>query len=52
LDKNEYFTQGDFDNALTNSKISDKDYAVYLNDAKNYKNRWDYLEFYNVKDAS
>jgi hypothetical protein len=51
LDKNEYFTQKDFDNAPTNSKISDKDYGVYLNDAKNYKNRWDYLEFYNVKDV-
>jgi hypothetical protein len=51
LDKTEYFTQNDLNNALTNSKISDKDYATYLQDSKNYKNRWDYLEFYNVRDV-
>ncbi|KAI5544604.1 DNA/RNA polymerase superfamily [Trichomonas vaginalis G3] len=39
LYKKEPFTQDSFYSALTQETISDSDYQIYLNDAKNFENR-------------
>ena len=51
LSKSEPFSQADFHSELNQSDISDKDYAAYLEDAKNFKSRWDYLLHYNRLDV-
>ena len=51
LDKSEPFKQSDFYSTLTSSGISDEDYKKYLEDCKNFKTRWDYLEYYNKLDT-
>ena len=47
LSKSEPFSKEDFNNMLKNSVMTDKEYEEYLEDAKNFKNRWDYLQYYN-----
>ncbi|KAA6403678.1 MAG: hypothetical protein EZS28_000791 [Streblomastix strix] len=39
-----------FESMLKNKTMSDEDYLIYLNDAKNYATRWDYLQHYNELD--
>ncbi|KAA6366046.1 MAG: hypothetical protein EZS28_038427 [Streblomastix strix] len=51
LSKSEPFTMEDFNSSLKKTKISEKDYQIYLEDAKRFKNRWDYLQFYNEQDT-
>ena len=51
LSKSEPFSQQDFHSELNQSDISDKDYAAYLEDAKNFNSRWDYLLHYNRLDV-
>ncbi|KAA6374210.1 MAG: hypothetical protein EZS28_030263 [Streblomastix strix] len=51
LSKSEPFTMEDFNSSLKKTKISQKDYQIYLEDAKRFKNRWDYLQFYNEQDT-
>ncbi|KAA6387854.1 MAG: hypothetical protein EZS28_016620 [Streblomastix strix] len=50
LSKSEPFTMEDFNSSLKKTKISQKDYQIYLEDAKRFKNRWDYLQYYNEQD--
>ena len=33
------------------SEISDQDYAAYVEDARKYRTRWDYLRHYNILDV-
>ncbi|KAA6378313.1 MAG: hypothetical protein EZS28_026160, partial [Streblomastix strix] len=51
LSKSEPFSMEDFNSSLKKTKISQKDYSIYLDDAKRFKNRWDYLQFYNEQDT-
>ncbi|KAA6360974.1 MAG: hypothetical protein EZS28_043499, partial [Streblomastix strix] len=51
LSKSEPFTMEDFNSSLKKTKISQKDYQIYLEDAKRFKNRWDYLQYYNEQDT-
>ncbi|KAA6398676.1 MAG: hypothetical protein EZS28_005802 [Streblomastix strix] len=51
LSKSEPFTMKDFNSSLKKTKISQKDYQIYLEDAKRFKNRWDYIQFYNEQDT-
>ncbi|KAA6359551.1 MAG: hypothetical protein EZS28_044922, partial [Streblomastix strix] len=51
LSKSEPFTMEDFNSSLKKTKISQKDYQIYLEDAKRFKNKWDYLQFYNEQDT-
>lgn len=51
LSKSEPFTPEDFHSELNQSDISAKDYAIYLEDAKNFESRWDYLKHYNILDV-
>ncbi|KAA6356794.1 MAG: hypothetical protein EZS28_047679, partial [Streblomastix strix] len=51
LSKSEPFSMEDFNSTLKKNKISQKDYSIYLDDAKRFKNRWDYLQFYNEQDT-
>ncbi|KAA6372925.1 MAG: hypothetical protein EZS28_031548 [Streblomastix strix] len=51
LSKSEPFSMEDFNSSLKKTKISQKDYQIYLDDAKRFKNRWDYLQFYNEQDT-
>ena len=51
LSKSEPFTQSDFRSYLNQSTISDSDYAAYLEDARRFKTRWDYLRHYNMLDV-
>ena len=51
LAKSEPFSQNDFYSDLTKTGISNEDYKMYLQDAKQYKTRWEYLEFYNKLDT-
>ncbi len=46
LAKSEPFTQKSFDSQLTNSSISDQDYATYLEDTKNFTTRMEYFKHY------
>ncbi|KAI5498529.1 DNA/RNA polymerase superfamily, partial [Trichomonas vaginalis G3] len=50
LYKEEPFTKDSFYSALTQETISDSDYQIYLNDAKNFKNRLEYFIHYCNKD--
>ncbi len=45
------FKQEDFNSHLNQSKLSDSDYKIYLEDAKNFQNRWEYLQYYNELDT-
>ncbi|KAA6381509.1 MAG: hypothetical protein EZS28_022964 [Streblomastix strix] len=51
LSKSEPFSMEDFNSSLKKTKISQKDYQIYLDDAKRFKNRWDYLQFHNEQDT-
>ena len=51
LSNTEPFSQKDFHDKLTNSDISDKDYKAYLEDTKQFSNRWEYLKHYNIRDT-
>lgn len=51
LNKSEPFTYEDFYSDLNNSNISAEEYNIYLNDYKNFKNRWEYLRHYNILDT-
>ncbi|KAA6372693.1 MAG: hypothetical protein EZS28_031780 [Streblomastix strix] len=51
LSKSEPFTMEDFNSSLKKTKISQQDYQIYLEDAKRFQNRWDYLQFYNEQDT-
>ncbi|KAA6386162.1 MAG: hypothetical protein EZS28_018312 [Streblomastix strix] len=51
LSKSEPFSMEDFNSSLKKTKISQKDYQIYLEDAKRFKNRWDYLQYYNEQDT-
>ncbi|KAA6400250.1 MAG: hypothetical protein EZS28_004229 [Streblomastix strix] len=51
LSKSEPLTMEGFNSSLKKTKISQKDYQIYLEDAKRFKNRWDYLQFYNEQDT-
>ncbi|KAA6364323.1 MAG: hypothetical protein EZS28_040150, partial [Streblomastix strix] len=46
------FSQEDFNNKLRGEQISDDDYKLYLEDSKNFNNRWDYLQYYNELDTT
>jgi hypothetical protein len=54
LDVEEPFTKQDFHSHLKNRDISDTDYENYITDWKNkqFKNRWDYLKYYNINDVA
>ncbi|KAA6352799.1 MAG: hypothetical protein EZS28_051674, partial [Streblomastix strix] len=47
----EPYMMEDFNSSLKNTKISQKDYKIYLQDAKRFKNRWDNLQYYNGQDT-
>lgn len=51
LSKTEPFEQKDFYSYLNQSEMSDKEYMLYLEDAKNFQTRWDYLRHYNELDV-
>ena len=51
LSKSEPFEQADFHSELNQSDISDTDYQAYLEDARNFPTRWDYLLHYNRLDV-
>ena len=52
LSKSEPFSYNDFDSYLNQKNpLSKSDYQIYLEDAKNYKTRWDYLLAYNDNDV-
>ena len=51
LSKSEPFSPEDFHSELNQSEISAKDYMMYLEDAKNFSSRWDYLKHYNILDV-
>ncbi|KAA6361754.1 MAG: hypothetical protein EZS28_042719, partial [Streblomastix strix] len=51
LSKSEPFSMEDFNPSLKKTKISQKDYQIYLEVAKRFKNSWDYLQFYNEQDT-
>ena len=51
MSKSEPFSKEDFNNMLKNSVMTDKEYKEYLEDAKKFKNRWDYLQYYNELDT-
>ncbi|KAA6398881.1 MAG: hypothetical protein EZS28_005590 [Streblomastix strix] len=51
LSKSEPFSMEDFNSSLKKTKISQQDYQIYLEDAKRFKNRWDYLQYYNEQDT-
>ncbi|KAA6376449.1 MAG: hypothetical protein EZS28_028024 [Streblomastix strix] len=40
-----------FNSTLKNTQITQEDYDVYVNDAKQFKNRWEYLQYYNEHDT-
>ncbi|KAA6379989.1 MAG: hypothetical protein EZS28_024485 [Streblomastix strix] len=52
LEKKIPFSQEDFNNKLRGEQISDDDYKLYLEDSKNFNNRWDYLQYYNELDTT
>ena len=45
------FEQKDFFNSLTQEPLSDADYEMYLNDYKQYKNFYEYSQYYNEQDT-
>ncbi|GHU18930.1 hypothetical protein FACS189472_07970 [Alphaproteobacteria bacterium] len=47
----EPFTQESFFDSLKNEEMSDKNYGIYLKDYEAYKNMWEYLEYYKVRDV-
>ena len=51
LAKSEPFTHEDFYSYLNQKNISDEEYEAYVEDSKNFKNRWEYLEHYNRLDT-
>ena len=51
LSKPEPFEQKDFYSYLNQKALSDNDYEMYLDDAKRFKTRWDYLQHYNELDT-
>ena len=51
LSKSEPFEQSDFHSELNQTDMSDKDYEMYLEDAKTFDSRWDYLRYYNILDV-
>ena len=51
LDKTIPFSHDDFYSDLVNSNISIDEYNEYLNDYKNFSNRWEYLKHYNILDT-
>ncbi|KAA6353723.1 MAG: hypothetical protein EZS28_050750, partial [Streblomastix strix] len=52
LSKSEPFSKEDFNNELRKESITDETYQIYLEDSKQFKNRWDYLQYYNEQDTS
>ena len=40
-----------FYSKLAGKNITDEEYQTYVDDAKNFKNRWEYLEHYNKLDT-
>ena len=51
LSKSEPFTHDSFYSYLNQKNISDEEYAAYVEDAKNFATRWNYLEYYNKLDT-
>ncbi|KAA6375476.1 MAG: hypothetical protein EZS28_028998 [Streblomastix strix] len=51
LIKSQSFPIKAFDSMLKNKTMSDDDYLLYRDDAKNYATRWDYLQHYNELDT-
>jgi hypothetical protein len=51
LGRKEPFARVLFFDSLSNQELSEKDYKIYLEDAKKYKNGWEYLAFYNIRDV-
>jgi hypothetical protein len=51
LAKTELFHREDFYSSLSGANISDADWNMYCEDAKNYKNRLEYLLHYNEEDT-
>ncbi|KAA6372173.1 MAG: hypothetical protein EZS28_032300, partial [Streblomastix strix] len=51
LSKSEPFSKEYFDNKLRKESITDEAYQIYLEDSKQFKNRWDYLQYYNEQDT-
>ncbi|KAA6368309.1 MAG: hypothetical protein EZS28_036164, partial [Streblomastix strix] len=51
MNKNEPFSIEAFDNQLRNKKLSEIKYQVYLIEAIQFANRWDYLKHYNILDT-
>jgi hypothetical protein len=45
------FSIYDFFNSLKNKSLSVREYVNYCEDYKKYKNRWDYLKTYCIKDV-
>ncbi|KAA6362539.1 MAG: hypothetical protein EZS28_041934, partial [Streblomastix strix] len=52
LSQTEPFKKEDFDNKLRKESMTDDAYQIYLEDSKQFKNRWDYLQYYNKQDTS
>ena len=51
LAKSEPFKQEHFYSYLNQKGMNDEDYKIYLEDAKNFRTRWDYLQHYNELDT-
>ena len=51
LSKSIPFDQKDFHSVLNQSDINDEDYKDYVEDAKRFINRWEYLRHYNELDT-
>ncbi|KAA6371600.1 MAG: hypothetical protein EZS28_032873 [Streblomastix strix] len=52
LSKSEPFSKEDFNNELRKESITGETYQIYLEDSKQFKNKWDYLQYYNEQDTS
>ncbi|KAA6365736.1 MAG: hypothetical protein EZS28_038737, partial [Streblomastix strix] len=51
LNLSDPFPKEAFNSTLRNSSMNDDEYKNYLDDAKEFKNRWEYLQYYNEQDT-